>query len=187
MTPNWPMYLTGPHENMHALGVVSVNFANFERALTWVFAAVSQKPEKEARQIHARDGITNCIGKIEQSSRVRGWSGPPNEQVRHFITAARILVQNRNLLMHSVVVSDLNNNATLYKTHKKSGDTEMVRATTAQIRAVADDLHRYFSFARHLANCIAVKVDEADRKAGAVAQIDWTEPPPLPKALKPRH
>jgi len=64
---------------------------------------------------------------------------------------------------------------------------EMVQATTSQIRAVADDLHRYFSFARHLANCIAVKVDGADRKAGAIAHLEWFGPPPMPKALKPLH
>lgn len=186
MKPKWPVYLTGPHESMHALGVVSVNFANFERAVTWVFAAVSKKVEKEARQIHAREGIANCIMKIKEGSDARGWSGPAEEQVRHFAAAARILVQNRNLLIHSVVVSDTNDTANLYRT-QRTGDTEMVQATTAQIRAIADDLHRYFSFARRLANCIAVKVDEVDRNAGVIAQIEWVEPPPMPKPLKPLH
>lgn len=52
MNAKWPVYLTGPSDSMHALGVVSVNFANFERAVTWMFAAIAQKSEDDARKIH---------------------------------------------------------------------------------------------------------------------------------------
>jgi hypothetical protein len=37
----WPQYQTGPHDSIVALGVVSVNYANFERAITWVFACAA--------------------------------------------------------------------------------------------------------------------------------------------------
>jgi hypothetical protein len=173
MERKWPVYLTGPENSMHALGVVSVNFANFERAITWVFAAVSQRPEAEAREIHARKGTSECVKKIEQASRERGWSGIVDGRVRHFIAATRTLIDNRNLLMHSIVVGE-----TLYKT-SRGGDRQMLDATTAQIRAVADDLHRYFSFGRLLAKCIATKVDQAHH--------DWPYEPRAPKALLQLH
>jgi hypothetical protein len=74
---------------MHALGVVSMNFANFERAITWVFAAVSKTSEQEARENHARVGVKNCIDMVEQASRARGWTGEAEKLVRHFVAAAR--------------------------------------------------------------------------------------------------
>lgn len=60
---------------------------------------------------------------------------------------------------------------------------QMVEATVNQIRAVADDLHRYFSFARALANCIAVKVDGADRQTGTIVSLDWPGNPRAPVPL----
>lgn len=178
----WPQYQVSHQESVHALGVVSVNFANFERAVTWVFAAVAQKSEDDARLIHARVGTTACIVKIEEASRNRAWSGVVNERVRHFVAGTRTLILNRNLLMHSVVIAGPNNNSTLYRTGKR-GDRQMVQATTDQIRAVADDLHLYFNFALALANCIAVKVDHADRQAGTIVFHDWPDEPPMPTPL----
>ena len=123
-----------------------------------------------------------CIVKIEEASRNRAWSGVVNERVRHFVAGTRTLILNRNLLMHSVVIAGPNNNSTLYRTGKR-GDRQMVQATTDQIRAVADDLHLYFNFALALANCIAVKVDHADRQAGTIVFHDWPDEPPMPTPL----
>jgi len=181
MELSWPLYPTGPHDSMHALGVASVNFANFERATTWVFAAVSKMAEDDARAENLRAGTTATVAKIEQASRERAWTGTPHDLVQHFVVAANVLIDNRNLLMHSVVIHDVNDNATLYRTTRRC-ERQMVQATAAQIRAVADDLQRYFDFALALANCIAVKVDGADRQAGTIVYLDWPEMPvhPLP-------
>lgn len=178
----WPQYQITHHESVHALGVVSVNFANFERAMTWVFAAVAQKSEDDARLIHSRVGTTTCLTKIEEASRDRAWSGITKDRVCYFVGAARILIQNRNLLMHSVVIAGPNDNSTLFRTGKR-GERQMVQATTDQIRAVADDLHSYFNFALALANCIAIKVDGADRQAGTIVYCDWPDKPPAPTPL----
>ena len=89
---------------------------------------------------------------------------------------------NRNLLMHCVAIAGPNDSSTLYRTSKR-GDRQMVQATTDQIRAVADDLHRYFEFALALANCIAVEVDAADRQVGTIVFHDWPEEPPMPTMI----
>jgi hypothetical protein len=93
-----------------------------------------------------------------------------------------VLIKNRNLLMHSVVIHGVNDSSTLYRTTRR-GERQMVQATTAQIRAVADDLQRYFDFALALANCIAVKVDGTDRQAGTIVFLDWPEAPSDPAPL----
>ena len=56
----WPSYQTGPHDSIFALGVVSVNYANFERAATWIFAAVCCVPEEYAR-IDPRSGRNHRV------------------------------------------------------------------------------------------------------------------------------
>ncbi len=179
--PKWPVYLTGSEESMHALGVVSVNFANFERAMAWVLAAVAPMSEEDAGTI-LRTNTKACARRIESEAHVRAWSGTVDDLVRHFVRATNTLIENRNLLMHSVVTAGPNSMSNLYRT-TKGGEMQTVEATTDQIRAVADDLHRYFSFARTLANCIAVKVDGADWKAGTFVSLDWPDKPRLPVPL----
>jgi hypothetical protein len=139
-------------------------------------------PEDEARVLHIQAGTTRCVARIEWASSERAWIGLPEALVRHFVAASRILIQNRNLLMHSVVIEGVNNNATLYRTDRR-GERQMVQATTDQIRAVADDLHDYFGFGLALANCIAVKVDGADRQAGTIVFHDWPQEPLMPAPL----
>ena len=51
MNAKWPVYRPD-HPTVSRVGVVSVNFANFERAVTWMFAAIAQKSEDDARKIH---------------------------------------------------------------------------------------------------------------------------------------
>lgn len=181
----WPRYKTGgDRDGVHALGVASFNFANFERSVTWAFAAVARKSEDDARLLQLRDGTTACISKIGEASHRRGWSGTVENHVRHFVAAARTLIENRNLLMHSVVIAGPANTCTLYRTGKR-GEREMLRATTEQIRGVADGLYDYFYFALALANCIAVKIDGADRQAGTIVFADLPDTPPMPARLRP--
>jgi hypothetical protein len=112
----WPSYQTGPQDSIFALGVASVNYANFERTVTWVFAAVSRLPEEYARMIHARVGTTACMTLIEQMLNRREWPHEPDDLVRHFLAASHVLIQSRNLLMHSVVVHSGDERANLYRT-----------------------------------------------------------------------
>ena len=69
--------------------------------------------------------------------------------------------------MHSVVTEGTNSMSNLHRTTKR-GEMQMVEATVNQICAVADDLHRYFSFARALANCIAVKLMAQTGRPGTI-------------------
>lgn len=180
MERRWPVYHTGTADSMHALGVLSINFANFERAITWVFGAITGKPETEARRIHARDGTSKYVKKLEQAWRERRSSGVPDDRVHHFIAATETLIKNRNLLMHSMMVED-----TLYKT-TFDGERIMLQATTTQIRTIADDLHRYFSHGRYLAKCI-VNMDQRKPYSTTVKNHHWPSNPPAPKPLLNLH
>jgi hypothetical protein len=49
--PIWPNHEVGPHKIVFALGVVSINFARFERVITWMLAATTGCEETEAETI----------------------------------------------------------------------------------------------------------------------------------------
>jgi hypothetical protein len=164
------------------LGVVSINFANFEQSQIWVFAAVGAIPETAARMIHAKTGSAACTELIAQIIGKRtDWSPVPIDLVRHFVNASRVLVGNRNILMHSVMTDGWQGKAALYRTSKK-GERQMLSATVEQIRAVADDLVTYFYFGHALANRIAI-LNQPQSSEGAV-HPPWPDKPPLPIPLE---
>jgi hypothetical protein len=159
-----------------------VNFANFERAVTWVFAAVSWLSEDCARMTHSKLGTFHCVALIDQMIAKRNWPSEATERVYHFTSAARVLISNRNLLMHSVVVDGWGEKANLYRTNRR-GEPQMVQASLEQIRAVADDLVEYFNFGLVLANCIATKIWKADQQAGMLVIQEWPDTPNMPNSI----
>ncbi|MBZ0216478.1 MAG: hypothetical protein K8F25_07995, partial [Fimbriimonadaceae bacterium] len=104
---------------MFALGVVSVNFANFERSLVWMLAAVTGSTEEYARLIHAKYNVNSTLTLIDLSLKNPPWKNAEGDHaeavalIRHFTTAADGLAKNRNLLLHSVVLDGPANHSTL--------------------------------------------------------------------------
>lgn len=91
-TPVWPTYQVAPTDSIFALGVVSINYARFERAVIWISAAVSGLPEEYATMFVARlNGVdrTKLIGQMLDK---RNWPEDATDLVRHFIKATDILV-----------------------------------------------------------------------------------------------
>lgn len=182
--PKWPEYQTGPEDSIFALGVVSINFANFERAQIWIFASVSAMPEEGARMVHARIGAQGCNDLISlMIARRTDWPSEPVDLVRHFVTASRILITNRNLLMHSVMTAGWEGKAALYRTGRQ-GQRLMLSASSEQIRAVADNLLVYFEFGWMLANRIAIEVLKIPAETGVADMRAWPDKPPLPNPLE---
>ena len=56
---------------------------------------------------------------IEQMLDKRGWTSEADDPIRHFLAAGRVLIENRNLLMHSVVVHGGDEKSHLYRTSRK--------------------------------------------------------------------
>jgi hypothetical protein len=185
----WPNYAVAPSDSVFALGVVSINYARFERAVTWVFAAVSGMSEEYAAIIMARSNASDRAQLIRQMIAKPDWPKDASDSeiaidlIRHFLKAADILVKNRNFLVHSNMIHGTKDRAALYSTSKK-GSTILVERTCDEIRQVADDLNTYFYFGLALANSIAVKVRHADLAAGVVVFHAWPEKPILPNPFQ---
>jgi hypothetical protein len=167
--PLWPQYLVAPHDSLFALGVVSVNYARFERAVTWVFAAVTAQSEDYAAVIMARTNPGERGRLIRQFLNMTNWPTEPiaKDITQHFSLATDILVKNRNFLVHSNLVHAMDNRTGFY-TMSKRGNLMQAEASLDEIRRVADDLNGYFYFGMKLANTIAVRIHKWDLEAGTV-------------------
>jgi hypothetical protein len=65
MTEKWPSYEVAPEESVYALGVVSINYARFERTHVWMTAAVANMKEAHAAVICARTNASDRARLIE--------------------------------------------------------------------------------------------------------------------------
>jgi hypothetical protein len=143
---------------------------------------VSNLSEDFSRLTFARIGMQACLTLINQMLESCNWEPAAMDRLHHFISAARILADNRNLLIHSNLVHGWRGTTTFYRVSKQ-GKRIQFDADLSAIRRAADDLNEYFWFGHKLANAIAVHVLKLDEAAGVIGQAPWPDIPPLPAAF----
>jgi hypothetical protein len=178
MEIKWPTYEVANDDAIYALGVVSINYARFERTHVWMLAAVANMQEEHASVFIARTNASDRANVIETFFKRRSWPQEAAIAIEHYITGMRTLIENRNSLIHANIVRGPNNQSGLFSLNRR-GETKMLSTTTPDIRQVADDLHTYFNFGHALANYIATEIHHMAREAGMVVA---NECPPLPAA-----
>jgi hypothetical protein len=104
-------------------------------------------------------------------------------RVKHYLVAMRILIENRNILVHSNMIRGTDNEPAIYSTGR-NGDITMFQGSLELIRKVADDLNDYFDFGLQVANMIATEQNGAARQPGMLGFHEWPELPPLPSRLR---
>lgn len=181
--PIWPNYEVGPHKIVFALGVVSINFARFERVITWMLAAASGCEEAEAETMLRPLPPAEKLRRLKAAIEGRRWPQLVDDLIGHFFDGALVLVGNRNALLHSNMIPDVNETARLFRSDRKRSTPEQIKIGLPSVRQIADDFQRYWDFGLALANCIAVEINGAARSAGSLVYHDWPERPPLPFAL----
>lgn len=181
MDQRWPTYEVAPDESIHAIGVMSINFARFERSIVWMLAAVGNLPEAEAVPIIAKlnnpDRMSHISDLVAKSDLPEGTV----RHVQHYLNAMNVLVANRNLLIHSNIIRGLHNEPAMYKM-KRDGSTIFLQGSLQVLRDVADELNEYFYFGLNVANYIAGEFHRAALEAGMLVV---EELPPLPKTPVP--
>jgi hypothetical protein len=113
----------------------------------------------------------------------RGWPQNVTELAEHFIKAHKICYENRNLLMHSNLVTGSERAIVLYKTGR-DGRTTLSNPRLSELRQVADDMMTYFNFGIHLSNRINFDLLGATPQAGDLSFPTWPSKPPLPIPLQ---
>lgn len=180
--PDWPVYPVGPKDSILAIGTVSINYSRLESVLTTMFATITGSSIKFASILVPK--ITNNV-RIDMMRRMlegNDWPEDVRERAEHFITAFSILVENRNLLMHSSLFDSIQTITMLYKTTSK-GSTQISRTTPTQLRQIADDMMTYFHFGMQLSNMINFELLGLKPSEGDFAYFSWPDKPPLPVRL----
>jgi hypothetical protein len=175
----WPQYEVAPPDTVFALGVVSINYARFERTNVWMIAAVANMREAHAAVMSARTNATDRVKLIEAYLLQSKWPADVETAIRHYMRAMGTLITNRNVLIHSNIVRGTQDRSAIYSVNRQ-GNTSLFQATVAEIRQVADDLNTYFYFGLSLANYIASEIHHMAREAGMMAISQLPQLPPLP-------
>jgi hypothetical protein len=183
MQRKWPTYEVAPDEAIHALGVVSINYTRFERAQTWVMAAVGQLSEEEASK---KVNSTATAGRLKAMNAYLedcGLAELPKSHIRHFLNAMAILTENRNGLIHANIIRGANGEPAIYRIDRK-GNTTLTQGSISLFRTVADDLNAYFYYGLQIANMVFTEFQPQFKAAGMLVYHDWPEFPPLPQKLE---
>jgi hypothetical protein len=179
-----PSYQVAPAESVHALGVVSINYARLELTHVWMLAAVANLQERQAAVISARTNPSDRIRLIETFMSHTEWPDDASTAIKHYLKAMGILTTNRNLLVHSNMVEAWQNKTAIYSVSRQ-GKTNVIQSSLEQVRQVADDLHQYFEFGHILSNYIATNIHHAALEEGMFAISQIPTLPALPVHLDP--
>jgi hypothetical protein len=186
ITLRWPTYEVAPEDSVYALGVVSINYTRFERTHVWMLAAVANMTEDQAAIITARTNASERAKLIETFFDRREWPSETAAAIKHYLKAMGVLIQSRNVLIHSNMVRGTENRTAIYSLSKQ-GRHSLFQANLKEIRAVADGLETYFNFGLGLANYIATEIHHMDREAGTLVVSQLPCLPSLPAHIDPNQ
>ena len=181
----WPEYDVAPSESVYALGVVSINYAKFERTHVWMLAAVANMKEDHAAVVSARTNASDRVKLINVFLSKREWPNEALTPINHYLKATEILIKNRNVLIHSNIIRGTTR-AAIFSTTRQ-GTTNRFEATLEEVRQVADDLNTYFYFGLQTANLIATEIHHVAREAGMLVFHEWPSLPPMPVHIDPQQ
>jgi hypothetical protein len=153
----WPTYSIGPKDSIFALGVVSANYASFEHAIHAMFAVILGIDSVVSRHLMFKIGAEMRDKMMREM--LPTWPWPPNvmDLIEYFIAAQKICYDNRNLLMHSNLITGSEEATVLYK-HQRDGKIALARPSIKELRQVADDMQIYYNYGMHLSSMIKFEI-----------------------------
>jgi hypothetical protein len=178
----WPTYPIGPESSVFALGVVSVNYARLEHAVHGMFAVILGITGDVSYRLMYKIGPEMRDRLMREMLPTRKWPANVMDLANHFLKAHKTCYENRNLLMHSNLVTGSARTIVLYKTGR-DGKTTLVNPLLKELRQVADDMKTYFDFGLHLSNMINFDLLGAKPQPGDLSFREWPDKPPLPVPL----
>jgi hypothetical protein len=69
----------------------------------------------------------------------RRWPQLVDDLIEHFFEGALVLVGNRNALLHSSMIPDVNKTARLFRSDWKKSTPEQIKIDLPSVRQIADD------------------------------------------------
>jgi hypothetical protein len=82
---NWPTYRIGPRDSIFAVGVASVNFAELETALQFVFGTAFDTGSEDATMLVSKMGAEATVILLRQKLPKTDWTDATKDLVEHFL------------------------------------------------------------------------------------------------------
>ncbi len=179
----WPEYLyLIPPDDIFAVGVITLNYSRLENTFLELFWRVTGK----AADFHRanNDRRTKLVLELLDKS---GIPEPLMQPIRDFLDAFKKCADHRNAVAHSFTPGAHKSKSTgqrgilLFKFTRK-GEPLVCAANTVQLRALADDVFNWSTYAAHINSRLRV-YDETRRTGGEIALPALPDKPPAPTEL----
>lgn len=168
----WPSYHRATKDATFALGVISTGYGRLEFAFGALFANVLNLPSNFVAALFPKLGNEMRIALVTELLPQMQIDPEIEDHVRYFIKGFEALAFNRNMLMHSELISGGVSSAFLLKT-QRNGMLVGCSVTTRRLQSIADDLETFHQYGITLANLIALPLLKA------VLAIEESPPPGL--------
>jgi hypothetical protein len=177
MTEKWPAYEVANEAVVHALGVMNINYV-------WMLAATGNMTEDQAAVFVSRINPSERATIIDMFYRRRTWPNSAGDAIKHYVSAMRVLTENRNSLIHGNVITSFGNEPAIFSLNRNNGAMTVFQSSLSAIRQAADDAETYFQFGLALANYIATEIHGAARAEGMLVMSECPTIPPMPLKVR---
>lgn len=147
---NWPGYLSGPRDDLLALGVVSLNYGYLENIFRVIFAFATGFTDRQTSALFERLNNKARQDVLDQMLSSALLLPELKELVRHFSTGFAICADNRHAIMHShhggIHSGERGTSGIVLRKYSRSGRAYVFFAHTAALRKVADAIERQSQF-----------------------------------------
>jgi hypothetical protein len=156
-TPNWPEYRSGPHDHLHAIGAITLNYNLFERALFSVFSHPFIKAGltfKENQFLIGTMNIKERLDTIRFMFDEREKDPAVREHAEHLITYFNRCAEKRNVIAHAFPPKQDDQQEILDLMKSPKDDWTKIntyRLALTDLRKIADEARIGFRYAVGLA------------------------------------
>jgi hypothetical protein len=183
----WPPYFSGQREHLHALGVISLCYNQFEAMWSAVLAHYAGETTAEFL-LAGRVADDRRIATVLQYARTHEKESEILSRIEHVAVAYAVCSENRNILMHShqnffaqlkMSLDNQENKLALMK-RSKAGKSLHFTFDLKLLRRVADDMHAGLDYLYVISERLLFRDLWEKGKVVAPNYREWPK-----KALKP--
>jgi hypothetical protein len=131
---------------IYTIGLISIDYAKFEFALSGVLANVAGMTRDFTTILFPKISNDVRFRLVEEQLTVLAWPIELKDCVAHFIQCGRIVVENRNFVMHSELTADETRREILFYKQNKRGLTQSLTVTLETLKSVPREIMTVTSF-----------------------------------------
>jgi hypothetical protein len=181
----WPSYSTLPHDHVHAIGVIALNYNSYEESLFALFNVHLEGrglPEKLNEYLYSGLNRPDQMGSLEKIFAEFEKEEAVKTCVAHVMKHFQWSFEARNIVMHAMMdfIQNRLDSITLRKRSSKDfSKHNLIQLSLPQLRTIADEMRKGHEFLKSVYVYIAMR----DKRLSGFTRglIGLGEPPTLPQ------